>query len=161
MLRWFQLGYRNESIYKKMSTSDPIKKAPLLDNKYYHRPSVFSPGNLLREVRRQNSIPEGKIPDTSILDPDGDLLRRLSDDKAAVLNPFWACCHPELYDFKYDNVEFGIVGCAVGAPFAVLVIEEMFSSECKLVISVTSAGQIFPRRKPPYFILIEKAMRDE
>ncbi len=134
---------------------------PLLSNKYYDRPSIFSPENLLREARRQNSIPEGKIPDICILDPDGDLVRNLAHDGKAARNPHWACYHTQLYNFVYEDMEFGIVGCAVGAPFAVLVAEELFSSGCKLVISVTSAGQIFPRGDPPYFILIEKALRDE
>ena len=134
---------------------------PLLDNKHFDQPSIFSPENLLREARRQNSIPDGKIPDICILDPDGDLVRKLRTDKIAVRNPFWACYHSELFNFVYEEVEFGIVGCAVGASFAVLVTEELFSSGCKLVISVTSAGQILPKRNPPYFILIERALRDE
>jgi uridine phosphorylase len=55
----------------------------------------------------------------------------------------------------------GIVGCAVGAPFAVLVAEELFASGCRLLISVTSAGEIRAVREPPYFVLIERALRDE
>lgn len=137
------------------------KNVPLLDNKDFNRPSIFSPENLLREARRQNSIPNGKIPDICVLDPDGDLVRRLTNEKKAVLNPFWACYHTQLFNFMYEGVEFGIVGFAVGAPFAVLVTEEMFCSGCKLVISITSAGQILPKRNPPYFILIERALRDE
>lgn len=48
-----------------------------------------------------------------------------------------------------------------GAPFAVLVAEQLFASGCELVISVTSSGQLVDLRQPPYFILIEKALRDE
>jgi uridine phosphorylase len=58
-------------------------------------------------------------------------------------------------------VELGIVGCAVGAPFAVLVAEELFASGCRLLISMTSAGQLARLRPPPYFVLIDKALRDE
>ena len=43
-----------------------------------------------------------------------------------------------------DGCEIGIVGCAVGAPYAVLVAEQMFAAGCKLLISITSAGQITP-----------------
>src|SRR5262249_34281009 len=50
---------------------------------------------------------------------------------------------------------------AVGASYAVLIAEEMFASGCKLLISVTSSGQIVPIRPPPYFIIIESALRDE
>ena len=44
---------------------------------------------------------------------------------------------------------------------AVLVAEELFASGCQLLISITSAGQIMPVGQPPYFVLIERALRDE
>ena len=50
---------------------------------------------------------------------------------------------------------------AVGAAFAVLIAEELFASGCQLLISMTSAGQIAPVRAPPYFVVIERALRDE
>ena len=37
----------------------------------------------------------------------------------------------------------------------------MFASGCRLLISITSSGQIMALRPPPYFILIERALRDE
>ena len=52
-------------------------------------------------------------------------------------------------------------GCAVGASYAVLVAEQMFASGCNLLLSMTSSGQITVLRSPPYFVLIEKALRDE
>ncbi len=55
----------------------------------------------------------------------------------------------------------GIVGCAVGAPFAVLMSEELFASGCDLVVSITSAGQITPAGQLPYFVVIDRALRDE
>ena len=42
-----------------------------------------------------------------------------------------------------------------------LVAEELFASGCQLIISITSAGQITPLGRPPYFVLIERALRDE
>src|SRR5262249_14248688 len=71
------------------------------------------------------------------------------------------CYHTELYSFSYEGVDFGIVGRAVGAPFAVLVAEELFASGCRLLVSMTSAGQILPIKAPPYFIIIDRALRDE
>ena len=53
------------------------------------------------------------------------------------------------------------MGCAVGSSFAVLVAEELFASGCKLLISVTSSGQISQVKTPPYFVLIDRALRDE
>jgi uridine phosphorylase len=55
----------------------------------------------------------------------------------------------------------GIIGCAVGGAFAVLVAEELFASGCQFLISVTSAGEILSVREPPYFVLIDRALRDE
>lgn len=44
---------------------------------------------------------------------------------------------------------------------AVLVAEELFASGCRLLISLTSAGQIIASGPPPYFIIIDRALRDE
>lgn len=66
-----------------------------------------------------------------------------------------------MWRFEHEGVEFGIVGCAVGAPFAVLLAEQMFASGCRFLISITSSGQITPVGEAPYFILIDRALRDE
>jgi uridine phosphorylase len=134
---------------------------PILAQKHYTQPSAFTPENLLREARRQKRILDSSIPEICVLDPDGDMVRRLLARGEARLESGWACYHTQLYSFSRDGIDFGIVGCAVGASYAVLIAEEMFASGCKLVISVTSSGQIIPVRPPPYFILIEHALRDE
>jgi uridine phosphorylase len=73
----------------------------------------------------------------------------------------WACHHTDLYVFRHENFEYGIVGCAVGAAFAVLIAEELFASSCQFLISVMSSGQIRPIQAPPYFIVIDRALRNE
>src|SRR6266478_5252453 len=134
---------------------------PILAQKHYTQPSAFTPENLLREARRQKQITGSHIPDICVLDPDGDIVRSLLARGEARLESGWACYHTQLYSFSRGGIDFGIVGCAVGASFAVLIAEEMFASGCRLLISVTSSGQIVPIRPPPYFILIERALRDE
>lgn len=134
---------------------------PLLNDKAFDEASVFTPENLLREARRQNGAGEGRVPDVCILDPDGDMVRYLRSNGRARRDPNWACYHTELYDFEFDGQTLGVVGFAVGASFAVLVAEELFASGCRLVISVTSSGRIVEKGDPPYFVLIEKALRDE
>jgi uridine phosphorylase len=134
---------------------------PILAQKHYTQPSAFTPENLLREARRQKRVTGSSIPEICVLDPDGDILRSLRARGEARLEPGWACYHTQLYSFSGGGIDFGIVGCAVGASFAVLVAEELFASGCKLLISVTSSGQIVPIRPPPYFIIIERALRDE
>ena len=96
-----------------------------------------------------------------MLDHDGELVCRLRAQRRAAADPTWACYHTELYRFTEAGREFGVVGCAVGAAFAVLVAEELFACGCRLLISMTSAGQLAPLRPPPYFVLIERALRDE
>jgi purine-nucleoside phosphorylase len=134
---------------------------PILRRKKYDHASLFKPENMLREARRQKNIPEGQLPAICILDPDGDILSNLLATNRATINPYWACYHTELFNFTYEGIEFGIIGCAVGASFAVLIAEELFASGCQLLISVTSSGLISSKQKTPFFVLIERAMRDE
>jgi uridine phosphorylase len=134
---------------------------PILTGKEFAAPSVFEPANLLREARRQKSIPEAKIPEICVLDPDGDILRLLRREGRASLSTAWACYHTDLYEFDDEQDRFGIIGCAVGASFAVLLAEQLFVSGCRLLISVTSAGQIVAQGPPPYFVVIDRALRDE
>lgn len=134
---------------------------PIINHKIYDEPSVFTAENLLREARRQKSIAEGSIPTVCILDPDGDIAAHLIATGQAAVHPHWACYHTKLYAFHQDGIEYGIIPHVVGASFAVLVAEELFVSGCKLLISMTSAGQIVPMGQTPYFVLIEKALRDE
>ena len=42
-----------------------------------------------------------------------------------------------------------------------LVAEELFASGCRLLVSLTSAGQIVTSGRPPYFVIIDRALRDE
>jgi len=134
---------------------------PLLDHKNPSSPSVFRPDALLREARRQKRIATIDVPAVCILDPDGDIVRRLRDAGEATPFAGWPCYHTTLDTFQLANQTVGIVGCAVGASFAVLIAEELFASGCRFLVSVTSAGQITPVGPTPYFVIIERALRDE
>lgn len=134
---------------------------PLLALKDWDAPSVFRPENLMREARRQKDLPLVSIPEICIFDPDGDFLDHLRDCGRARRHAAWACYHTQMDIFEHEGITFGIIGRVVGASFAVLVAEELFVSGCKLLISVTSAGQITPLGQPPYVVLLERALRDE
>lgn len=135
---------------------------PIVDGKDHKAPSVFRPEALLREARRQRGLPLVAVPEICVLDPDGDVVRHIKSKGGGRTHEGWACYHTELRAFDLDGVgEVGIVGCAVGAPFAVLVAEQLFASGCRLLVSVTSAGQISPIGPTPYFVLIDRALRDE
>jgi hypothetical protein len=107
-----------------------VSKPPILANKLAAAPSVFAPQALLREARRQKGLAAVDVPAICILDPDGDIVRRAR--RAGQAHPFapWPCYHTQLDTLMLGKQVAGIVGCAVGAPFAVLVAEELFASGC-------------------------------
>ncbi len=137
-----------------------IANPPLLRD--YAASSVFQPQHLLREARRQKALPDRDVPSLCVLDPDGDLVRHLRATGHGRPSPGWACYHTELVEFTLPGgTVAGAVGCAVGAPFAVLVAEQLFASGCRFLISITSAGRIAELGEPPHIVLIDRALRDE
>ena len=107
---------------------------PLLDNKSPNSPSVFRPAAPLRDARRQKRLATVDVPAVCILDPDGDIVRRLRQTGQAQPFENWPCYHTALDTFTLAGQTVGIVGCAVGAPFAVLIAEELFASGCQLLV---------------------------
>jgi uridine phosphorylase len=138
-----------------------ITMPSILDTKDLAAPSVFLPSALLREARRQKGLAAADVPAVCILDPDGDIVRRLRQHGLAKSFDAWPCYHTRLDTFHLAGRTVGAIGCAVGAPFAVLIAEELFASGCRLLLSLTSAGQIVPAGQPPYFVIIDRALRDE
>jgi len=127
----------------------------------YGEPSVFRPESLLREGRRQRGLTEGEVPEVCLLDPDGDVVRFLQRTGRGRRSNCWACYHTELWQTEIEGETIGVVGNAVGAPFAVLVAEELLVSGGRLVVSVTSAGQLDPNLTLPATILVDRALRGE
>jgi uridine phosphorylase len=160
------LSFKSGHVYfpnarKRILLGAYMSLAPILDNKDPDATSVFEPAALLREARRQKGLSLADVPTLCILDPDGDIVRRLKTSGRAQLSGKWPCYHTELYEFMLAGKPAGIIGCAVGAPFAVLVAEELFACGCRTLISITSAGQINAMGEPPYFVVIDRAIRDE
>src|SRR3984893_5797293 len=133
--------------------------SPLLHNKTPSAPSVFLPAALLREARRQKGLAAVDVPPVCILDPDGDIVRRLRQTAEAPPFEGWPCYHTSLDTFTLAGRTVGIVGCAVGAPFAVLIAGQLLASGCRLLLSIPSAGQIPRSGRPPYFVIIDRALR--
>jgi len=146
----------------RMLDTNRLAVPALLRDKQHTEPSVFRPEHLLREARRQKALPDRDVPSVCVLDPDGDLFRFARQSGRARLSPGWACYHTELYELPLaDGTVIGILGNAVGAPFAVLVAEQLFASGCRFLISLTSSGRIADLGAPPYVVLIDRALRDE
>jgi len=134
---------------------------PLFDNKHPNSPSVFRPAALLREARRQKRLDGVDVPSICILDPDGDIVRALQRAGQARRFDNWPCYHTTMQTFTLAGRTVGILGGVVGAPFAVLIAEQLFASGCRFLLSLTSAGQIAATGMPPYFVIIDRALRDE
>ena len=135
--------------------------APILENKLPDAASVFSPDALLREARRQKTLAPLDVPSVCILDADGDILRHLRKSGRAARFDAWPCYHTDLHVFQLGGQTVGILGCVVGASFAVLIAEELFACGCRFLLSLTSAGQINAAGPTPYFVVIDRALRDE
>lgn len=133
----------------------------MLNRTDHDEPSVFLPQNLLREARRQRALPTGDVPAVCVLDPDGDIVDYLRAERSACRSSSWACYHTDLWEADIDGLRIGVVGNAVGAPFAVLVAEELFVSGCRLLLSITSAGRIADDLPPAGIVLIVRALREE
>jgi uridine phosphorylase len=135
-----------------------MKPPPLLDHDHAE-PTFFRPENLLEGARRQKGLPPGATPAGCLLDIDGDLLEHLLHTGGATVDRTWPCFHTKLH--RWTETGFGIVAGTVGAPYAVLVAEELFASGCEAVVSISSAGIVTRDATPPFFALIESALRDE
>jgi uridine phosphorylase len=145
-----------------MTDSPSLDVMPSLQHRTDHdEPSVFLAENLLREARRQRGLADGPVPQMCLLDPDGDIVRYLRREYQAKPSVSWACYHTQLWEANVGPGRVGIVGGAVGAPFAVLVAEELLASGCTFLISITSAGKIAPDVQDTGLLLIERALRGE
>jgi uridine phosphorylase len=135
--------------------------APLFKPKDHDAPSIFRPENMLREARRQKSLNSAAVPAICVIDPDGDIVTHVRRAWAASPCVSWACYHTRMWEWTAGDVRCGIIGQVVGGSFSVLVAEQLFASGCELLVNIASAGQITNIGRPPYYILIERALRDE
>ena len=140
---------------------DVLGGVPLLERKDHGAPSVFRPENMLREARRQKALDCGVVPEVCVIDPDGDVVSYVRRRFAARLCENWACYHTRMWEWTAGDVRCGIIGQVVGGSFSVLVAEQLFASGCELLVNLASAEQITDVGPPPYYILIERALRDE
>jgi hypothetical protein len=115
---------------------------PILDHKHHAEPALFRPENLLREARRQRQLPNVPVPELCILDPDGDIVRQLRADGRGKPFSGWACYHTKMLTFDLGGEQAGIVGCAVGASFAVLVAEHCLPRAAGFCSALLRLGEL-------------------
>ena len=134
---------------------------PILRDKHYDLASAFTPESLLREARRQKDVPNTPVPEICVLDPDGDIVRHLRAAGSSRPVAGWACYHSMMDCFGHGDREYGIVGCAVGYLLRRTGGRTAYLPPVAAFLSITSSGQVTTLGPPPYFILIERALRDE
>ncbi len=150
---WQSTGVRSVELSSPVLASLP---------KSYAQKSLFEPAKLVREARRQLGLPDGEVPSVVVLDPDGDLLRHLRADRQVDLVASWPCYHSRMWAAAVGSLRVGIIPYVVGGPYAVLVAEQAFVCGCRLLIDLTSAGRVTAlEQPPPYFVIVERAWRDE
>lgn len=133
---------------------------PLLEHDSWEAP-VFTAANLLEAARIRKGLPKVSVPAGCLLDFDGELVQHLAVTGRAREDSAWPCFHTRLFRWQEGSAEYGVVGGTIGAPFAVLVAEELFALGCRALVSISSAGLVAERLAPPFFLLVERALRDE
>ncbi len=135
-------------------------RIPLLEHEPSESP-VFTAVNLLEAARIRKGLPKVAVPAGCLMDFDGELVQHLVETGKAAEDSAWPCFHTRLFRWREGGVEHGVIGGTIGAPFAVLVAEELFALGCRALVSVSSAGLVAERLTPPFFLLIDRALRDE
>jgi len=135
-------------------------RVPLLEHEPSETP-VFTAANLLKAARIRKGLPKIAVPPGCLLDFDGELVQHLADTGKAVEDPAWPCFHTRFFRWRAGSAEYGVIGGTIGAPFAVLVAEELFALGSRALVSISSAGLVAERFTPPFFLLIDRALRDE
>ena len=136
-------------------------RAPLLERNDHAAPSVFRPENMLREARRQKGLGVRRACRPSACStPTATSSITCGTNSARPARRIGPATTPRC-GLERGGVRCGIVGHVVGGAFSVLVAEQLFASGCRLLINVASAGQITDVGPPPYYILIDRALRDE
>jgi uridine phosphorylase len=136
------------------------KNIPILDHST-REPSAFLPENLLAQAANLQGRQQSGLPPCCLLDFDGELISVAQEHFAASPLEDWACFHTSLLVIEHAGLRMGLIGGTVGAPFAVLVSEQLIASGCRHIIGYSSAGAVAERLELPSLVIPERALRDE
>ena len=140
--------------------SNDQKSLPLLQHAL-DSPSAFTPENLLEAVRTERNLPPDPVPDVCILEFDGDLTDWLVETGLATRCRPWACFHTSMETVEVDGERVGVIARTIGGPYAVLVAEQLAASGVRVILGLTSAGQVSPGLEIPSLVIPTAAIRDE
>jgi len=139
----------------KLTASDaPILRHPTAES------SVFLPENLLNRAATMQGKERGPIPPCCVLDFDAELVPVAVEMFGARACDGWACFHTTLLRIERDGFSMGLIAGTVGAPYAVLVAEELIASGCRHIVGYASAGMVADWLQPPCLVVPEGAYRE-
>jgi uridine phosphorylase len=136
------------------------QRPPLLDHAL-DSPSTFTPESLLDAVRAERNLPRDPVPEVCVLEFDGDLTDWLAATGHAKRWDPWACFHTTMMTVDVDGDCVGIVARTIGGPYAVLVAEQLAASGARVILGLSSAGQVSPGLRIPSLVVPARALRDE
>lgn len=136
------------------------KSLPLLQHAL-DAPSAFTPENLLEAVRTERDLPRDPVPEVCVLEFDGDLTDWLVGAGLATRWHPWACFHTSMETVEVDGERVGVIARTIGGPYAVLVAEQLAASGVRVILGLTSAGQVSPGLEIPSLVIPTTALRDE
>ena len=125
------------------------------------QPAVFLPENLLERAAEMLGKDRGAIPRCCLLDFDAELVSVAVERFGAGPCPEWPCFHTDMLRVESHGVEMGLIGGTVGAPFAVLVAEQLIACGCRHIIGYSSAGAVADWLSLPCLVVPDRALRDE
>ena len=133
----------------------------LITNHPTKETSVFLPENLLDRAAAMQGKERGPLPRCCVLDFDSELAPIATGHYGAKPLAGWPCFHSTLLRIEVDGFEIGLIAGTVGAPFAVLVTEQLIASGCRHIIGYGSAGAVADWLQLPCLVVPEGALRDE
>jgi uridine phosphorylase len=124
-------------------------------------PSAFTPESLIEAVREERKLPPEPVPEVCLLEFDGDLTDWLVATGRAVRFHPWACFHTAMEMVEVEGERVGVVARTIGGPYAVLVAEQLAASGARVILGLTSAGQVSADLQIPSLVVPSRAVRDE
>lgn len=123
--------------------------------------SALLPKNLLKRSAAMLSREHGHLPRCCVLDMDGELVPVARERFAAAPCSVWPCFHTVLYRMEGSGIDMGLIGGTVGAPFAVLIAEQLIALGCQHILAYSSSGAVSDQLTLPCLVVPERALRDE
>ena len=122
---------------------------------------MFLPDNLLDRAATMLGKDRGSVPRCCVLDADAELIPVAMKRFGAAPCAAWPCFHTTLVRLEQDGLAMGLIGGTIGAPFAVLVAEQLIACGCRHIIAYSSAGAIAEGLSLPCLVIPDRALRDE